>query len=75
MPYMWIFSPGENFRQLHHLLLIGKIFIMVILSSDCIEDSMATFTANLFCQMFLQYKVAVLGEIFFSENFTYTGDL
>ena len=70
--YGWKFSPGENFYQFHHLLLLAKILSMNIFSGvdDCIED-MVTFTllakilsANYSCNI----EVHVAGLVNFSPT-------
>ena len=64
------FSPGENFHQFHHLLLLANFLPCV---NDYIED-MASFTtlAKIYSiEYFCSIKVAGLGEIFVQQNFCY----
>ena len=46
LPHSWIFSPGENYCQVRHLISLVKILSANFFScvKDCIVD-MATFTA------------------------------
>ena len=58
--YRQKFSPGENSRQFHHLLLLAKVLsatVFLYRVNNYIED-VVTFTAwrNLFHRIFLQYK-------------------
>ena len=68
--YSQKFPPGENFHQFATCFLLVKIFLSC--SNDYIED-MVTFTtlANLFHQIFLQYKGSCMGlvKLLSSEDF------
>ena len=68
LPYSWKFSPGENFHQFRHLLLLAKFLSENFLS--CVNDyreDMLIFTtlAKIYStEYFCNRKVAGLGEYF-----------
>ena len=70
--YSRYFSPGENFRQFRHLLLLAKILSVNIFL--CVNDyivDMATFTALAKIKsgkLFMQYMSAGFGENFLPRN-------
>ena len=72
IPYSQKLSPGENFRQFHHPILLAKILSMNILSR--VNDYRGY--GNLYCigeiystEHFRNKKVARVGETFVQQKF------
>ena len=76
IPYNQKFSPGENFHQFHHLVLLAKICSAICLSclNDYIEyNIMVTFTAltKIYSiEYFCNTTVPGLGKIFVQRKFS-----
>ena len=63
MLYTQRFSPGENFRQFHHLLSLANFYHTNLLS--CVNlyiEDMGTFTVLAKSYSLKYFKVAGLGE-------------